>query len=268
MPLSHTALVWTALWLGMGSAEAHPQASWSGPQAWPLWLSWAVFASAWLLYLRGALRAHPAPHRRAAFHGGMLVAGMALFGPVDEEAAHSTAAHMLQHMLLIAVVAPLLVSARPLPQWNAAMGRRAVTIFRPALASVQFPLGWAALHGTALWIWHLPGPYTAALRHEALHGLEHACFLLTACGFWWTVSRPPRKEQGKALFALGLTLMHTGFLGALLVFSPRPLYFPESRTLEDQQLAGLLMWAPGGLVYVIAAGGLARKWLQSLRNTA
>lgn len=265
--MSRNALV-CAVCLGVGGAEAHTPAGWSGAQAWPVWVSWALFGSVWLLYLRGALSVHPAPHRRAAFHGSMLVAGMALFGAVDEAAAHSTAAHMLQHMLLIAVVAPMIVSARPIPQWKAALGRWALLVFRPALASVQFPLGWAATHGAVLWIWHLPGPYTAALQHEALHGLEHACFLFTACGFWWAVLRPPRKAQGKAMLALALTLMQSGFLGALLVFSPRPLYFPESRTLADQQLAGLLMWAPGGLVYVLAAGWLARHWLKSSRRTA
>lgn len=268
MSVSRRLLVCAATWAIASATNAHPAAGLAGQQAWPAWLNWALYGVGWLLYLRGALRDRPADHRRAIFHSSMLLAGLALFGPIDAAAAGSTAAHMLQHMLLIVFVAPMMVLARPLVQWQAALGSRPARFLRPVLASLRHPLGWATLHGVTLWIWHLPAAYTAALQHEALHALEHASFLFTAWGFWWSVSRAPPPVRGKALLALWLTLMHTGFLGALLVFAPRPLYFPESRTLADQQLAGLLMWAPGGVAYVLAAAWLGTQWLGISANTA
>lgn len=250
------------LLLGLSGAQAHTPVGLAGQQVWPVWLSWVLYLTAWWLYLLGALRVRPDRRSRAAFHSGMLVCGLALFGPVDEAAAHSTAMHMLQHMLLIAVVAPWMVVARPLVQWRAALGPRLDPWTRPVLGSLRYPLGWALAHGAALWVWHMPRPYMAALQHEALHAIEHACFLLSAWGFWWAVLRAPPPVRAAAMLSLWLTLMHTGFLGAVLVFAPRPLYFPESRTLDDQQLAGLLMWAPGGAVYVAAAGWLVSRWLK------
>lgn len=265
MPLNaRTVHAWGcggALALVTRPAAAHAPGLASGLDAWATPASWAVYVLAWALYLIGSLRVHPAPAHRAAFHCAMLISGMALFGPIDAAAAHSTAMHMLQHMLLITVVAPLLVMARPLVQWRAATGPTLDVWTRPVLRSLRHPWGWAAAHGLALWIWHLPGPYMAALLSDALHALEHACFAFTAWGFWWAVLRAPTRARPAALMALWATLMHTGFLGAVLVFAPRPLYFAESRTLEDQQLAGLLMWAPGGLAYMLAAAWCARRWL-------
>lgn len=242
-------------------AAAHAPGLASGVAAWAAPVSWAAYATAWAAYLLGSLRVHPTLRGRAGFHGGMLVCGLALFGPIDAAATHSTAMHMLQHMLLITVVAPLLVWSRPLVQWRAAVGPALDRCSRPLLRSLRHPLAWAALHGLALWIWHLPAPYMAALLNDALHALEHASFLFTAWGFWWSVLRAPAAARPAALLALWTTLMHTGFLGAVLVFAPRALYFAESRTLADQQLAGLLMWAPGGLAYMLAAAWCTRRWL-------
>lgn len=262
------ARAWTllaAVAIAPNHAHAHAPAAVGTSGDWAVPLSWTLYAAAWGLYLSGALRTAPDPRARAAFHGGMLLTGLAVFGPIDAAAADSTAMHMVQHMLLITVVAPLLVLARPLPQWRAGLAgplRPAMDrAMRPMLRSLRRPMLWALLHGAALWLWHLPGPYTAALQHEGLHALEHACFLLSAWAFWWTVLRAPAPQRPLALMGLLFTLMHTGFLGAVLVFAARPLYFAETRSLGDQQLAGLLMWAPGGIVYIAAAAWVARHWL-------
>jgi putative membrane protein len=242
---------------------AHAHGSWfSGDSAHaPIWFSQAVFVMAWFTYAFGAMRQRPQPWRRAAFHGAMLVAGVALFGPFDDWAASSTAAHMAQHMLLMVVVAPLAVLARPLVQWRAALGPPVDAVWRACARLSRHPMRCALLHATAIWVWHAPAPYMAAVMHTGLHVLEHASFLFTGWLFWWSVLRPGREGVLQAALALLFTVTHTGMLGALLTFAQVPLYWRESRELWDQQLAGLLMWIPGGMVYVLAAGWAAWRWL-------
>ncbi len=254
--------------LGTGAAMAHGVAPGAGAaleQA-PIWLTRAIFTFAWLSYTLGAVRHRPQFGPRLAFHAAMLAAGVALFGPLDDWAERSTAWHMVQHMLLIVVVAPLAVLARPLPQWRAAIGPLADSLWRGLHRLSRRPMACAMLHAAAIWIWHAPGPYVAAIEHPAWHVTEHACFLLTGWLFWWSVLRPGRTAALPAALALLFTVMHTGLLGALLTFSSTPLYRPESRALWDQQLAGLVMWVPGGLVYLGAAVWAAWPWLQAMES--
>lgn len=242
-------------------AAAHGNV-WTGDGAHaPIWLAQALFTVAWFSYAWGAARKAPQSARRAIFHAGMLLAGLALFGPFDDWAGSSTAWHMVQHMLLIAVVAPLLVLARPLAQWRAAWGRALDPAWRAVLRWARRPMWCATLHAAAIWIWHAPGPYMAAVQHNGWHVLEHASFLFTGWLFWWAVLRPGRGGVLVATLALLFTVMHTGLLGALLTFADAPLYWRESRELWDQQLAGLVMWIPGGTVYLAAAAWAGHRWL-------
>lgn len=227
----------------------------------PIWLSQALFMMAWFSYAFGAALRRPDFGRRLAFHAAMLVAGLALFGPFDEGASFSTAFHMAQHMLLMVVVAPLAVLARPLPQWRALFGPLADGVWRPLVRLGRHPGACALLHAAAIWIWHAPAPYMAALFDNWLHVLEHASFLFTGWLFWWSVLRAGRRETPAAAMALLFTATHTGLLGALLTFADRPLYWSESRELWDQQLAGLLMWVPGGMVYLLGAAWAGYRWL-------
>jgi putative membrane protein len=126
-----------------------------------------------------------------------------------------------------------------------------------------------------IWGWHFPAPYQAAIDASWLHHLEHAAFLFSALWFWWTLIAPARLGRndsgGGAVLAL-VTLMHTGLLGALLTFAPAPLYpdhptgFLRFGTLADQQLAGLIMWVPGGLVYLVTALALSLLWLRQVEQ--
>ena len=244
-----------------GAARAHGSI-FSGDSAHaPIWLSQAVFVIAWFAYPLGAARKPPTAGRRCAFHGAMLVAGLALFGPFDDWAESSSAAHMVQHMLLIVVVAPLLVVARPLPQWRAVCGRAADGLWRPVLQLGRHPGACAVLHAAAIWIWHAPTPYMAAVVHTGLHVLEHVSFLFTGWLFWWSVLQSARSGAPAAAMALLFTATHTGMLGALLTFASTPLYWRESRELWDQQLAGLVMWVPGGFVYLAVAAWAGVRWL-------
>ncbi len=218
-----------------------------------IWIAQLIFTAAWFAYAWGAAHVRPTGPRRLAFHAAMLIGGLALFGPLDHWAEGSTAWHMLQHMLLMVVMAPLAVLARPWPQWRAATRGWFDPAWRALARLVRRPMACALLHAAAIWAWHAPGPYMAAVFDPTLHVLEHASFVSTAALFWWSVFHAGRAGSLGALMALLFTLMHTGLLGAVLTFAREPLYWRESRELWDQQLAGLVMWIPGGAAYIAAA---------------
>jgi len=221
------------------------------------------------------------PYQVVAFCCGWIAMAAALSPPMDEWSDTWIVAHMLQHELLMAVAAPLMAMGAPLVAFLWATPAR---VRRPMLSSVRsrpISAAWAALtapltvfllHAIALWVWHLPSLYDYALEHEGVHLLQHACFFGTAALFWWGIAhgRYGRVGQGAAVLYVFATAVHGGALGALLTFSPRVWYAPylarhsgALTPLEDQQLAGLLMWVPGGLVF--AAGGLMlfAAWLRA-----
>ncbi|MCH8543577.1 MAG: cytochrome c oxidase assembly protein [Alcanivorax sp.] len=230
----------------------------------PALLSAIMLGLMWVAYLLGSLvgsrRVVPRRREALAFHSGVLVAALALFGPFDDWAKTSSAMHMTQHMLLMVVIPPLWVLGRPLPQWRAATGDLGRPLWQPLLRATRYPLAAALVHGAMIWIWHAPGPYMVAVENVWWHLLEHLCFLLSGWLFWWAVLRGSSLNTGKALVALLLTLMHTGLLGALLTFAGTPIY-DEARSLADQQLAGLIMWVPGGIAYLVAISWIGYRWL-------
>jgi putative membrane protein len=205
-----------------------------------------------------------------SFFCGCGVLAAALLSPLHHAAERLLWAHMVQHELLMARAAPLIVLGRPLEALVWALPAR----WRPAvrlpsfLSSVVF--AWA-LHAAAVWLWHLPIAFHAAMLREALHMLQHASFLATALLFWWVVLKPGLAKLA-ALAALFTTMLHTGALGALMALSPASWY--TGYELADQQLAGLVMWVPGGIAYLVAALALSGRWLamvptahSSLRTT-
>ena len=225
----------------------------------------AVIAGALLLlalwgsYCLGCVRLPPKLSRFWLFQAACLLSVFTLFGPLDEWAETNSAAHMVQHMLMMVVIAPLWVIARPLPQWHALQSMLANTLFAPLLQLARYPVTAATVHGAVIWFWHTPRFYVLALDNLWWHLVEHLCFMLSAGVFWWSVLRSQQTTAPRALLALLVTLMHTGFLGALLTFSHASWYGSE-RALEHQQLAGLLMWVLGGVPYFAAAGWLSWRW--------
>jgi putative membrane protein len=207
-----------------------------------------------------------------AFAGGWLALAVALSPPLDELSDHYLVAHMAQHELLMAVAAPLMTLSAPifalLWAFPAVLRKRGLDALRQrpivsAWTALTSPLSAFLLHFLALWLWHLPALYDYALAHDAVHAVQHVCFFGTAALFWWGIAhgRYGRAGYGAAVVYVFATAVHGGVLGALLTFSPRvwytPYLVPHGGTLtplEDQQLAGLLMWVPAGLVFV--AGGL------------
>jgi putative membrane protein len=188
---------------------------------------------------------------------------------------------MVQHELLMAVAAPLVVLGRPilpflwaLPMsWRRAIGAWAGT--PPVSAAwelLSLPVVAWTLHALAIWIWHAPALYQAALNSEAMHTLQHVSFLGTGLLFWWALLRGREGRLGRpsAVLYLFATSVHTTVLGALLTFSTRT-WYPTYATataawgltpLEDQQVAGLIMWIPAGLAYLLATLVIAASWLK------
>jgi cytochrome c oxidase assembly factor CtaG len=207
-----------------------------------------------------------------------------LVSPLDPLGSQLFSAHMVQHELLMIVAAPLLVLGRPLAAWAWALPfewRRAAGAFFHASAwrrpwlMVTGPLAAWVLHALALWLWHVPSLFDAALANTGMHALQHSAFLLTALLFWWSVlGVATRKDEGIALLSLFTTMVHTGALGALLTVSPVAWYAAYATTtpafgldaVEDQQLGGLIMWVPAGLVYVGFGLAMAARWLGSPRR--
>ncbi len=216
-----------------------------------------------LLWARGAWRNPPPLFNLIGAPLLLSVCLLTLIGPLDTWAHTGTGPHMVQHMLLIGLLAPLWISLRPQQQLVPGCGRIGRPIIGALARLARHPLWMAYLHGAVIWAWHLPVVYDLALGHAGWHAAEHLSFLLTAVLFWWAVLSTSARRTPFALLALLLTLMHTGFLGALLTFAREPL-FADTRDLQDQQLAGLIMWVLGGLPYLLAAGWVSRRWLRHL----
>lgn len=226
--------------------------------------------------------------RAAALGAGLLALGVALLSPLDGASAELVSAHMAQHMILMTVAAPLLVLGTPLPVmlaglpagWGRALARswnrgRAL----PALWNrASRPLSAGLLQAAALWVWHAPAAYQGALTDRVVHDLEHLSFFATALLFWWSIAHVRGRPFGYASGVLSLfaAFMHSGLLAALMTFARSPWYPAYGLVplewgltpLEDQQLAGLLMWVPGGLVYLGAGLLLLGRWLQRMEHRA
>lgn len=218
-----------------------------------------VLLTVWILYIRGSQKVVPAISKAVTFHLVFAVSVLTLLSPLDDMAKTSTSAHMLQHMMMIVVIAPLWVLSQPLPQISSGSGGLGAVVWRPMLRLAQRPMAAAGVHGALIWFWHMPVFYMAAVANPWWHSLEHLSFLLSAGVFWWAVLRGSRGRLPAAILALLFTLMHTGFLGAFLSFASLPLY-GEARSLQDQQLAGLLMWVGGGIPYLLGLAWMLRRW--------
>lgn len=219
-----------------------------------------------------------------AFISGSMVLAMATMSPLDAMADALFSAHMVQHLLLMLVAAPLWIAGAPLVPVLWALPRttrRAIGRWwgrHPTMRHIGHTLTSPGVAFTAqslaLWCWHFPVPYQLALANPVVHALEHLSFFSTALLFWWAVIQPVgrrRATHGGALLLVVGTLMQSGVLGALLLFSSDPWYPAHAAGVtawgttlrHDQQLAGLLMWIPAGAVYLGAAAWLFAHWMHS-----
>lgn len=214
-----------------------------------------LLAVLWAAYEIGARRIAPTTGRWLMFQGAGLITLVTFFDSLYGSLVNSASLHMIQHLLLMVVIAPLFVLARPMPQWLAVTGSKSLFLWRPLIRLSRWPLWISCLQGLLIWFWHAPKFYNLALANPWWHFAEHACFMLIAGMFWWSVLA---RRTATASLSVLFTLMHTGMLGALLTFARTPFY-NDAHDLQDQQLAGLIMWVPGGLAYLIAGGWCALR---------
>lgn len=244
----------------------------------PLLAGLVLYLSGLAALWRRAGPGHGIRFRQAGCYlAGWLSLAGALLSPLHWWGEHLFTAHMIEHEVVMIVAAPLLVLGRPLGAglwaWPTAprryLGRMAQgggaglpwrLLTRPAVASL--------LHAIAIWAWHVPTLFDATVTNIGLHRLQHLSFLLSALLFWWAMLH--RAHPATAAAHLFATMVHTGILGAVLCFAPRVLFRAQTAQaglwgltpLEDQQLAGLVMWVPGGIVYVGAALAFVALWLR------
>lgn len=248
-------------------------------------VTFTLLVAAWA-YLRGVHALWHAAGRgrgirvwqRATFLLGILALATALDSPLDTLADQLFSAHMAQHLMLMTVAAPLLAAGGAHVAYLWAMPRRARVLVGGATQRLRplHPLSTSAaafvLHSLALWLWHAPPLYQAALRSAPLHALEHTLLLGTAVLFWAAVLLGVHQSStalGGVLYVFALGAQCTG-LGALIALSTRPWYpaYAASTSawglspLDDQVLAGALMWVPAGFVYLGVALLLLGVWLR------
>lgn len=186
----------------------------------------------------------------APFLGGMGILVLLFVSPFCALTSALFAARTAHHALLVAAAAPLL--AWSLPEhgfWR------------------KLPVGaWTAIGGAVLWAWHVPALYAAALSHDPIYWLMQLSLLASAIAFWSAVRQAAVPAAVAALLA---NMVQMGLLGAILTFTSKPLYAPHFLStaawgytpLEDQQLGGLVMWAPAAALYLFAALFISWRWL-------
>jgi cytochrome c oxidase assembly factor CtaG/cytochrome c2 len=264
---------------GLPLAPHDAWSAWSGEPAVVVGLAVSGF-----LYARGwrRFRARGGRSRRgaaAAFWAGWILLAVAMLSPLHRLGGALLWAHMVQHELLMVVAAPLLVLGRPGivslwalgPALRREVGSR-LARFGPLIRRLaRLEVAWL-LHAVAIVGWHAPALYDRTVDSELVHSLQHASFLGTALLYWWSILAGARlrSRHGGAILSLFTTSIYSGGLGALLTISSRQWYSAYGAAaplwgltpLEDQQLAGLIMWVPAGLSYLLATLWMVLVWLR------
>lgn len=241
-----------------------------------------------VLYERGRrrIRARAGPGRVvssravACFWIGLALIAFSLMSPFGALDDVLFTAHMGEHLLL-GLVAPLFVVwGRPVTvsAWGLDRARRRQfetwrhRVLPPSRFGRSAPfvaMGAVVVHVGAWWLWHIPAVFDAALANSFVHEVEHATLFLAGVALWWPVLGVRWRERvGIGILSVFVASLGTGMLAALVVLWTHPLYTvsPELASwgvnpLSDQQVGGVLMWVPGGLVYLIVASVLLVRWL-------
>lgn len=249
----------------------------------PLLIALGVFVvGASRLWQRSDL-SHPAQRRTIRlFLLGWAVLALALLSPLHEGGERSFALHMIEHELIMLVATALLAGsgAGGALAWGLPKAWRSLPSGAPARLwhGLTEPVTATVLQAVALVAWHLPVLFDLALRHPAVHILQHASFLGTSLIFWWAMlhARGDRGRYGVSALCLFATSLIGGALGALMAVSSSPWYASYAALpltgiglspAADQQLAGLIMWIPGGLVHAGAALVFLHRWLKAAETS-
>jgi cytochrome c oxidase assembly factor CtaG len=225
--------------------------------------------------------------RSTCFHAALVVLAIALASPIEAYSAQLFWVHMIQHVLLLVVAAPLFVLARPwvrlwrcLPLGSRRSIARALAQsdgaapLRAVSRALGNPLPSFLLFSGVLLIWHVPSLFDATLRSSGLHALEHTLFFSTALLFWKQVipSAPLRARLGapqRVVYLVGAMIV-TWMLAVVLALAPHPLYsfYAHEATraggisaMADQQIAAGVMWVPGSITFLIVIFAYVHRWL-------
>ncbi|HEY4049162.1 MAG TPA: cytochrome c oxidase assembly protein [Acidobacteriaceae bacterium] len=250
--------------------------SWEFSIVFPLFL-WGIW------YLIGAIRRGQQDgltKHHVAFAAGWTALFLALVSPIHRLGDVLFSAHMLQHEVLLLIAAPLVSASHPAVTLLYAISRNTRQPIgswirnvehAPPLSVMLAPLGAFLIHAAALWLWHIPYLYQATLESDPIHALQHLSFFLSGVLFWSALIGAGRSTMtygASVLYVFG-TAAHCSALGALLTFSSviwYPIYLERTQLwkltpLEDQQLGGLLMWIPSGVVFIVIGIWLFARWL-------
>jgi putative membrane protein len=241
------------------------------------WLYWTGVRALWRSAGKGGVVSRS---QTAAFAAAAGIVVVALVSPLGPLSAALFSAHMTQHVLVTLVAPPLFVLSRPLQtmswglpshvrrrfgRWGGRMRRLVAHPGLPGFGLASFSLVFT--------LWHVPVLYDAALASDVTHALEHATMLGSALALWAPIIHPRRTHPGAGVVLLFISLIISGVLAALLVFSPTPWYaHPQTAQwgltrLADQQLAGAVMWVLGGAIYVVAGALVLMHWLHTDERT-
>lgn len=252
------------------------------------WISLSLFLAAYL-YVTGLQRwprpSHPVNGwQRASFFAGLLVFFLALESPIDPLAEHLFAVHQVQHMmlrmlgpLLVLLGAPLTPMLRGLPPSVLKGVVRPLVrnpIVRRGYDLLTNPVVTSVLFLATMYVWQVPGPHNLGLRHRWVHEVMHFNMWITGLLFWWLVIDPKphrsRLHYGLRVLYLGLVVIPNTVLGAGITFARHRIYEGYGQVgqhwnldpMTDQQLGGLLLWVPGDMMSIMAAGIVMIMWMQ------
>ncbi len=235
------------------------------------------------LAMRGVFGRVVGARHVAYFALGLVLSYAATASRISEWGERLFSTHMAQHLMLMLVCAPLFIAANTS---HVVVHAVAPVLKMPGVSALPRLLRFIA-SPVAIWLWftglfllwHLPRLYSWALHSEVAHALEHASFFLGAYGFWSTILAPARGHApgyGARLLFVASAALLSGLPGALIALASRPLYQIDAAQaarlgltpLEDQQLAGLAMWVPGGLAYLAAVLALLSGWIREAERRA
>lgn len=233
-----------------------------------------LYSLGWLRLRRKGVRL-AAGWRLASYHGGLALLAIALLSGIDTFQTQLFFIHMIQHLFLFMLAPPLLLIANPMPfiMWalprpeRRQMGRLLTqkSLFRQVLVAITAPGVVWLVYSINLWLWHDPNPYQAAIENEWLHDIEHLSFFFTGMAFWWHVTDAAPKFHGRRTYTMRMGMLVANyfpnlFLGIGITMAGSLIYtYYEGvpRTwgidpLQDQTIGGLIMWIPGGMMYIMA----------------
>lgn len=243
----------------------------------------ALAATAYLWAVRRVNRLHPANrhpgYRTGLFCAGLGAIGVALLSPIEAYEGSLFSVHMVQHILLELVAAPLLLAGAPitlaLRAADPPVRRRLLAILQSRIVhAISFPVVAWVLFAAVNWGWHFSTLYDQALENQALHYFQHATFLAAALLFWWPAigadPSPWRLPHPVRILYLFLAMPQNSFLGVALMSAPTvlyPHYLTNARNWgisprDDQALGGVIMWVVGDVAFLVGMMLVVALWMR------